>query len=238
MLQDDVAAKLPGIFAQSPIVESSRTEHGCPPLLDAAACVARIDEASEAWHRSDQPAASDLLLTLHRANFELWHLEDSARDPHATAQQIANVKHAIDLTNQRRNDCVESIDADLLQVLATAGLPQPDAPLHSETPGQIFDRLSILSLKRFHMAEESVRPSADDAHQSHSRDRLAVLQTQSADLAGCLSALWSDISAGQRRFKVYRQMKMYNDANLNPFLYRGKATAQTATRSQRPQDAV
>lgn len=31
--------------------------------------------------------------------------------------------------------------------------------------------------------------------------------------------LVEDISSGKRRFKVYRQMKMYNDATMNPALY-------------------
>jgi hypothetical protein len=31
--------------------------------------------------------------------------------------------------------------------------------------------------------------------------------------------LIEDISKGERRMKVYRQMKMYNDATLNPVLY-------------------
>ena len=232
MLQDDLASKLPGIFHQS------TTGPGCLPSLDAKGVVARMDEATVAWHGSHQPAAVDTVLTLHRANFELWHLEDSARDPGATAQQIAGVKQAIDQTNQRRNDCVEGIDADLLRALAASSLPHPQAPLHSETPGQMLDRLSILSLKRFHMAEQAVRPSADDAHQGRSRDRLSLLQTQSDDLAGCLSALWSDILAGERRFKVYRQMKMYNDAELNPFLYRDKAVAASIPGTESQRDAV
>ncbi len=214
MLQDELLAKLSGLF------DLSTTEPGRLPALDADGLVARMDEATEAWHRCKEPVPTDATLTLHQANFELWHLEDSARDPHATAEQIADVKRAIDRTNQRRNDCVEGMDATMLEAMALNGLPLAGAPLNSETPGQMTDRLSILSLKRFHMAEEAVRATADVAHQSRSRTRLGLLHTQSADLAGCLYALWNDILAGRRRFKLYRQMKMYNDAESNPVLYR------------------
>ncbi len=96
----------------------------------------------------------------------------------------------------------------------------PLAPLHSETPGLIVDRMSILSLKIYHTGEEARRETATEAHRRRNQDRLAVLEEQRSDLAGCLDVLWRQIVAGERRFKLYRQMKMYNDPELNPVLYR------------------
>jgi hypothetical protein len=84
----------------------------------------------------------------------------------------------------------------------------------------MIDRLSILALKRFHTEEETRRSSAEPAHHQRSRERLAVLDIQRGDLAGCLDDLWQDIQNGRRRFKLYRQLKMYNDPALNPVLYR------------------
>jgi hypothetical protein len=46
-----------------------------------------------------------------------------------------------------------------------------------------------------------------------------VLTEQREDLAGCLATLWREVSSGQRRFKLYKQLKMYNDPSLNPVLY-------------------
>jgi hypothetical protein len=156
------------------------------------------------------------ILAQHRANFELWHQEDLARDESATAENIATVKHEIDRLNQNRNDLVEQIDQTLLCSLAA----QPDnVPLNSETPGLIIDRLSILSLKIYHTHEEAERETATDNHRARNRNRLAILEEQRSDLAGCLDALWQQVLAGQRRFKLYRQMKMYNDPQLNPVLY-------------------
>lgn len=156
----------------------------------------------------------------HRANFELWHIEDEARAPGATDAEIAGVKRRIDRTNQRRNDLAEELDRILLERLEERGLPRPGAPLSSESPGLIIDRLSILALKIYHTREESERTDAPEGHAERNRARLAILEEQRMDLAGCLDALWRETLAGTRRFKLYRQLKMYNDPALNPAIYR------------------
>jgi len=156
------------------------------------------------------------ILAQHRANFDLWHQEDMARDMSATAENIATVKHAIDNLNQSRNDLVEKIDEMLLNSLPCQNC---DAPLNSEPPGLIIDRLSILALKIYHTREEAQRETATNAHRHRNEYRLAILQEQRKDLADCLDALWKQVLAGERRFKLYRQMKMYNDPQLNPVLY-------------------
>jgi hypothetical protein len=104
--------------------------------------------------------------------------------------------------------------------LSTTLEQNADAPLHSETPGMMIDRLSIMALKIFHTREETQRETATDAHREKNLFRLSVLMEQRADLAGCLDGLIADIREGRRRFKIYRQMKMYNDPELNPVLYR------------------
>jgi hypothetical protein len=160
-----------------------------------------------------------LAVAQHRANFDLWHEEDKARDPGASDAEITSVKHAIDRLNQQRNDLVEKMDGMLL---TEAGEQNAAAPLNSETPGLIIDRLSILALRIFHTREEAQRESATEAHRQKNAARLAVLEEQRSDLAGCLDALWAEVQARTRRFKLYRQMKMYNDPELNPVLYRHK----------------
>jgi hypothetical protein len=158
----------------------------------------------------------NLALANHRANFDLWHEEDKARDPEASDAQVATIKHMIDALNQRRNDLVESIDRSLLE---EANDQNPAAPLHSESPGLIVDRLSILALKIYHTAEESRRETASEKHRWKNRERLTLLSEQRDDLALCLNALWKQVLSGQQRFKIYRQMKMYNDPELNPAVY-------------------
>jgi Protein of unknown function (DUF4254) len=110
------------------------------------------------------------------------------------------------------------MDRELLQILNTSGV-KLEGELHSETPGMIIDRLSILSLKIFHTQEQIEREDVESAHVERNRQRLEVLTRQRQDLAECLTALWRDINAGRRHFKLYRQLKMYNDPELNPEIY-------------------
>ncbi len=194
-------------------------------MLNAQSLVRLHDRANRQWHSGDRFVApgdllSRLVLEQHRANFDLWHEEDKARSHEAPDSVIAEVKHAIDRLNQLRNDLVEQIDELLL---SAAGAQNEAAPLHSEPPGLVVDRLSILSLKIYHTAEETHRESASEAHRARNQARLDVLTSQRDDLAGCLEALWQEVLSGRRRFKLYRQMKMYNDPELNPVLYKAHA---------------
>ena len=165
-----------------------------------------------------------LVARQHRANFDLWHIEDEARAPNASGTEIARVKRRIDQTNQQRNDLIEELDSAIQGWLKARGLPNPDAPLNSEPPGMMIDRLSILALKIYHTREEAERRDAPPGHAELNRDRLAILEEQRADLAACLDALWQETLGGKRRFKLYRQLKMYNDPALNPAIY-GKSGA-------------
>jgi len=181
-----------------------------------------------------EPAARDDSLwrwiqTNHRFNCRLWAEEDLARRTQVGDSAIAANKRAIDGFNQARNDATERLDELLLIAL---GLVDPasartDAPvstvpagsrLNSETAGSMIDRLSILALKIHAMRAQTQRHDVDAAHRQSSRDRLARLEQQRADLATCLDALLADCAAGRAHFKVYRQFKMYNDPRFNPAL--------------------
>ena len=183
------------------------------------------DDLTARWH-TDPNAGSgsgleSLIIEQHRQNFALWHEEDRARAPLAPADQIAQTKRNIDALNQVRNDLIESIDRELLQELAAKRSGQ-SGELHSETPGMIIDRLSILSLKIFHSREQVERRDASPEHIERNRARLDILIQQQQDLASCLSGLWQEVQNGRRYFKIYRQLKMYNDPELNPEIYRAR----------------
>jgi hypothetical protein len=193
-------------------------------MLDACFLSSRQDAWTEQWHGTlpPGPPAEDFaasVLAQHYANFELWHLEDAARAPGASDHEIAEVKRGVDRVNQRRNDLMERCDALLLEALAAYGLPVGNAPLHSETPGLILDRLSILALKIFHTREEMLRADAPDGHVERNTERLRILEEQRSDLVDCLDRLWAEVTRGEKRFKLYRQLKMYNDPALNPAVY-------------------
>jgi hypothetical protein len=197
-------------------------------MLSGDAIVKLHDELTGAWHAqpgitADSVAGDPWLARVagqHRANFDLWHIEDEARTPGASDAQLADVKRRIDSTNQLRNDLAEDLDRALLEWLAPQRLPAENVTLHSESPGLIIDRLSILALKIYHTREEACRPDASVEHCERNRARLAILEEQRADLTRCLDSLWRETLNGTRRFKLYRQLKMYNDPTLNPAIYR------------------
>jgi Protein of unknown function (DUF4254) len=202
-------------------------------MLCADEIVDSHDQLTRAWHAVAQPDWNSveksregtsqwlsLVAEQHWTNFELWHIEDEARIPGASEAELAAVKRRVDRTNQRRNDLAEDLDRALLAWLAARALPKTDALLNSESPGLIIDRLSILALKIYHTREEAGRLEAPEGHTQRNRERLAILEEQRSDLEACLAALWRETLAGTRRFKLYRQLKMYNDPNLNPAMYR------------------
>jgi uncharacterized protein DUF4254 len=198
--------------------------------MNPASIPALQDEYTARWHSDPQAGAESglnaLILEQHRQNFALWHEEDRARAPLAPPEQIAQTKRNIDALNQVRNDLVEAIDRELLQQLERAGM-QLSGELHSETPGMIVDRLSILSLKIFHTREQIERSDVEPDHIQRNRERLEVLIEQRADLAASLKKLWDEIQNGKQRFKLYRQLKMYNDPKLNPEIYGAKFSKRT-----------
>ena len=177
------------------------------------------------WHQAPYVFSEDrdfesLLDRQHWANFSLWHEEDLARDPDTTDRIIAQVKRNIDKFNQQRNDLIEQLDEYLLGHLQEIAEPSTNTPINSETPGSIIDRLSISALKIFHMEEQVNRADAAEDHQQRCQAKLFVLKEQRSDLGNSLNQLWEDLLDGRKQMKIYRQMKMYNDATLNPVLYR------------------
>lgn len=184
---------------------------------------------TEQWHinpNADLPqdALTALIINQHRQNFDLWHEEDKAREPNAADATIAQVKRNIDGLNQRRNDMITEID-EWLAEHELAEFQDDDLPWNSETLGSIIDRLSISSLKVFHMAEQTERQDTNAQHIKSCQDKLQRLKLQEADLDQALQSFINDIAAGRKQNKLYRQFKMYNDPNLNPKIYQSVKTS-------------
>ncbi|MCA9193572.1 MAG: DUF4254 domain-containing protein [Planctomycetales bacterium] len=176
------------------------------------------------WHRqSIENTYSGPLETVcqqHIFNFELWHQEDIARSPTVSDSEIANVKRAIDKLNQARNDYIEKLDDLLTEFLFDSGIRAMDlARQNTETPGSVIDRLSIMSLRLFHYQEQLERDDAEQAHIEKVAQRIELCQRQKKDLSQSLDELLDDILSGKKIHRTYRQMKMYNDPTLNPYLY-------------------
>jgi hypothetical protein len=155
----------------------------------------------------------------HKWNFLLWHEEDIARRDDIQLSRTRIAKRNIDSFNQSRNNSFEAIDDYILINTALEGIISSSL-LHSETPGMMIDRLSIMALKEFHMNEQAFRDDATLVHRETCANRVAILQEQQSDLLDSLKSLLNDLNNGKKRFKVYRQFKMYNDPELNPQLYK------------------
>ncbi|MCK8481806.1 DUF4254 domain-containing protein [Psychroserpens algicola] len=146
-----------------------------------------------------------------------WHYEDIIRDPQIDPVAALKLKRQIDASNQDRTDMVEYIDSYFLEKYKNV-TPKADATINTESPAWGIDRLSILALKIYHMNEEATREDASDAHKEACQKKLDILLEQRVDLSTAIDTLLDDISKGDKYMKVYKQMKMYNDDELNPVL--------------------
>lgn len=150
-----------------------------------------------------------------------WHMEDMMRDPDIDPVEALSIKRKIDRSNQERTDLVELIDGHLLDRFHNVKV-LPDATINTESPAWAIDRLSILQLKIYHMRVEAERPGIEEQQRMSTNAKLSVLMQQNSDLITAIDTLLQDIEAGRKYMKVYKQMKMYNDPNLNPVLYKSR----------------
>ena len=146
-----------------------------------------------------------------------WHYEDIIRDPQIDPVAALKLKRQIDASNQDRTDMVEYIDSYFLEKYKMV-IAKNNATINTESPAWGVDRLSILALKIYHMNEEATRKDATDAHRAACQKKLDVLLEQRVDLSTAIDTLLTDIEKGDKYMKVYKQMKMYNDDELNPVL--------------------
>jgi hypothetical protein len=150
-----------------------------------------------------------------------WHLEDIIRNPEIDPVEALALKRRIDASNQERTDMVEYIDSYFLKQYKDV-VVKDGAKINSESLAWALDRLSILALKIFHMNEEATREDASPEHRMKCSEKLNVLLEQKKDLSTAIDDLLADIESGNKFMKVYKQMKMYNDEELNPVLYQNK----------------
>jgi hypothetical protein len=169
----------------------------------------------------DKGSLEALLYSKNWVDTVQWHYEDIVRDPNIDPVSALDLKRKIDASNQVRTDMVEYIDSYFLQKYSNVTV-KPSAKINSESPAWAIDRLSILALKIYHMSEEANRVEASQEHRDKCQEKLNVLLEQLKDLSTAIDDLLTDIENGDKFMKVYKQMKMYNDDDLNPVLYQNK----------------
>jgi hypothetical protein len=149
-----------------------------------------------------------------------WHLEDIIRKPDLPPKNGLEIKHRIDISNQNRTDIVEKIDDFYFDVFKN--VISKSNSLNTESPGWVVDRMSILCLKIYHMNEQVQRTDVNSKHLENCKNKLHTLNEQQKDLSQAFNELLENYKSGEKKMKVYRQMKMYNDSSLNPELYQKK----------------
>lgn len=191
-----------------------------------------FEKSIEDYHQFDdvnQPIANPyekgsiehLLYAKNWVDTVQWHYEDIIRDPQIDPVAALVLKRKIDASNQVRTDMVEYIDSYFLDKYKNVQV-KPNARINTESPAWAMDRLSILALKIYHMQEETTRPDASADHRAKCQAKLDVLLEQKQDMFTSISQLIEDIENGDKFMKAYKQMKMYNDEELNPVLYQNK----------------
>ena len=205
-------------------------------MLSADECYSIFQKSIDDYHLSDHvdtviknPFSSgsfeSLLYLKNRIDTVQWHLEDIIRKPDIDHAEGIAIKRRIDQSNQDRTDTMEKMDDYFLEGFKHVKY-KPEARMNSETPAWLLDRISILMLKIYHMKEQAERKDVSAGHIGKCRDKLTILQQQKADMQVAFDELIQDIGSGLRKFKVYRQMKMYNDSTLNPMLYNPPPSGQ------------
>jgi Protein of unknown function (DUF4254) len=207
----------------------------CPqihPMLTANQCYEIFQKAIDDYHATDKietpienpfPDGSFTNLLYRKTWIDTvqWHLEDIIRTPGIDPEAGMDIKREIDKSNQARTDTVEQMDDFFLHEFENA-TPKSTARINSETPAWLLDRMSILALKIYHMNEQTRRKDVSAEHIRKCSAKLEILSEQREDMRRAFDELIADIKNGDRQFKVYRQVKMYNDSSLNPALYSQK----------------
>lgn len=201
-------------------------------MLNATECYSVFQHSIDDYHVHDhvdtplknpysKESFESLLYAKNWIDTVQWHLEDIIRLPEINPVEALQIKRRIDKSNQERTDMVERIDDYFLEKFS-AVVPKESARINSETPAWLLDRMSILMLKIYHMREQTERKDVSEDHLKKCQSKLSVLLEQQLDMHTAFEQLIEDIKNGDRKIKVYRQMKMYNDASLNPMLYANK----------------
>ena len=93
---------------------------------------------------------------------------------------------------------MEQVDARI-----AAGIEQSaDAPLATESPGMVLDRLSVLVIRR-------VRTEAATASQPDYSERLPELRARIDALTSAFDSYMEELQGGSRQFLPYEHFKLY-----------------------------
>jgi len=175
-----------------------------PVLPSAAEIVAQMELAATGRPRTTETGLTTAIGDLVESNLRQWDLEDATRDPDASDAQVANAKREIDRLNVSRHRLVEGIDDAVDSVLDQTA----SAPLATESPGMVLDRLSVLVIRR-------TRTAVASQGDPKLADRVRALDSQVAALSAALDSYMDELRAGTRRFLCYKSLKLYGPSTAS-----------------------
>jgi hypothetical protein len=161
------------------------------------AAMGRPKTAALGW-ATNELAWTTLIGDLVESNLRQWDLEDTTRAPGASDSDVASAKREIDRLNSGRHRLVQEIDAAIDSILDQPAM----APLATESPGMVLDRLSVLVIRRF-------RTAAAVGRDLTFADRVLALESQLGALTAALDTYIDELRAGRRRFIRYQSLKLY-----------------------------
>ena len=184
-----------------------------------------LDKYSAIWHKKKSFEKSTSLykkiLLLHLYNFKIWHFEDKIRNPYAKSTDVAKLKRKIDLNNQKRNNQIETIDRHILDLLRNKNIKaRINVPGFTENPGSTLDRMSVQSLRIYHLNKELHRNKCDIGHKTQVKQKLATLFNQKTALSNNFIYQLTQLFHGKASLRLYFELKMYNNPKLNPEIYK------------------
>ena len=196
---------------------TEKANHIFKEVIDTYHIVNTVDQPFTNKYNKEEDLLGHLLYRKCWIDTVQWHYEDIIRDPEIDPVAALTLKRQIDASNQDRTDMVEYIDSYFLDTYKDV-TAKSNATINTESPAWGVDRLSILALKVYHMEEEATRENASQSHRDACQKKLDILLEQRVDLSTAIDTLLEDIAQGDKYMKVYKQMKMYNDDELNPVL--------------------
>lgn len=160
------------------------------------------------WSNKGRPACGsgvplNTAERLHLSNFNLWNLENEVRQVGNPPTHTANIKRMIDLENARRNRLIEQVDLWVNEELKQN--TGEDAAYHTESFGNILDRISVLCL-RVKNFEQTLQ---NDQQNNEIENRLEASKQQLDTIIKASEHLLREIEAGKKQLFVSGFLKDY-----------------------------
>lgn len=158
----------------------------------------------------------DLFKEIVKINYDIWNLEDRARNTNSSFQEVSETKKNIDICNQSRNDTIRKLDLNFAYLFSNSDLSV--SQFVSESPATLIDRLSIFYIRK-HMVSKILGCIENDIvliklyEQKHQ-----IISEQIEFLGKYFDIFISGLKDEKICFKVFNPVKIYNDTRIRKYI--------------------